>query len=316
MGDDWYDTVYENRCSVVNEFLQRKADLGRSPRTLNAYSRTLRKFFHDEFPDVDPDEVTVRHIEEYVGTLTRRDLSQNTKRRYLETLSAFYSWAMKRPRYDEINGNPAAVVLEELPKVVHNRPDCATWENGQAIVHQITEPRLKTVAVLLAKTGARVTEVVTLEQDDLLLDDGFIRFRNRKGTATTVFPIDQETRTALKRYQVVWDGRGTDYVFPSIQAEHMSREQVRRGIRKAAVNADVMDADEHRFEKKFTPHTYRTVFTTLMRNQGMEDHILRYLRGDSDSEAMDVYTRVDRNTAKDAYLDCIRELNLVGPSQH
>ena len=310
MGDDWYETVFENRCPEVNEFLERKQQMGRSPRTLNEYSRTLRAFFHDEFPEVAPSEVTVRHVEDYVGSLAQRDVSRNTKRRYLETLSSFFSWAMKRPRYADITGNPAAVVLEELPKQVPERPDCATWENGRAIVHQLTEPRIKMVAAVMAKTGARVTEVVTLEQDDVLLDDGFIRFRNRKGASTTVFPIDQELRRGLERYQVLRQDRGTGYVFPSIRSEHLSREQVRRAVRSAAVEAGLMDEGEHRFEKKFTPHTYRTVFTTEMRNAGMETHILRYLRGDSDSEAMDVYTRVDRETAKEAYLDCIRELNL------
>lgn len=47
-----------------------------------------------------------------------------------------------------------------------------------------------------------------------------------------------------------------------------------------------------------------------MRNEGMPDHILRYLRGDTDSEAMDVYTRVDRETAKEAYLECVPKLGL------
>lgn len=310
MADDWHETVYENRHDEINEFLQRKQDLGRSPRTVNTYSRTLREFFHEEFPAVAPGEVTVQHIEEYVGTLTQRNLSQNTKRRYLETLSAFYTWAMKRPRYTAISGNPAAVVLEEVPKVVHDRPDCATWEDGRAIVHQLTEPRVKLIAAVMAKTGARVTEVVELKDDDLMLEEGFIRFRQRKGRTTTVFPIDTETKAAFERYQVIWHGRDTDYVFPSIHGDCMGREQVRRGVRAAAVDAGVMEEGETRFEKKFTPHTYRTVFTTLMRNEGMEDHILRYLRGDSDSEAMDVYTRVDRETAKDAYLGCIRELHL------
>lgn len=193
MGDDWYETVYENRYSAVNEFLQRKQELGRSPRTVNAYSRVIREFFHDEFPDVEPGDVTVRHIEQYVGALTRRDLARNTKRRYLDSVSAFYSWAMKRPRYEAITGNPAAVVLEELPKEVRDRPDCATWANARQIVRAVEGPRYKTVAVLLAKTGARVSEVVTME-----LDDGFVRLRNRKGGTTTAFPVDGEPKTALQ----------------------------------------------------------------------------------------------------------------------
>lgn len=310
MGDKWERTVLENRHREVNEFLQRKADMGRSPRTLNSYSRTLNEFFHDEFPELEPGDVEVRHIEEYVASLSQRGLAQNSKRKYLESVSAFYSWAMKRPRFDEIYGNPAAVVLEEIPKKVHDRPDCATWENGAAIIHQMREPRRKTATILMAKTGARVSEVLSLEQDDLMLEEGFIRFRNRKGSTTTVFPIDEETREALERYMFVRNDGETDSVFTSIRGGQLSRELVRRSVRDAAVDAGVMSKDENRFEKKFTPHTYRTVFTTEMRNAGMPDHILRYLRGDSDSEAMDVYTRVDRETAQRAYLDCIKPLHL------
>jgi integrase/recombinase XerD len=176
MADDWYSTVYDNKHSAIDDFIQRKRDMGRSDRTLNTYSRTLREFFHDEFPDLTPSEVEVRHIEEYVSTLTARDLSQNSKRRYLESLSAFYSWAMKRPRFDDINGNPAGVVLEEIPKVIRDRPDCATWKNGKQIVHAVTDPRKKAVCVLLAKTGARISEVLELKMDDIMLDDGYIRF--------------------------------------------------------------------------------------------------------------------------------------------
>jgi len=310
MGGEWETTTIDNKHDTVNEFIQRKADMGRSDRTLNSYSRTLREFFHEAFPETVPAEVEVRHIEEYVGMLSRRDLSQNSKRKYLESLSAFYSWAMKRPRFDGITGNPAAVVLEELPKVVRDRPDCATWTNGKAIVHQVRDPRHKTVCILMAKTGARVSEVLDLELDDLMLEDGFIRFRNRKGSTTTVFPIDEETRKALERYRFVRNDRGDDHLFVSTRGNRVSREQVRRTVRRAAVDAGVMEEDEHRFAKKFTPHTYRTVFTTVMRNEGMADHILRYLRGDSDSEAMDVYTRVDRSTAREAYLDCIKSLEL------
>lgn len=71
-----------------------------------------------------------------------------------------------------------------------------------------------------------------------------------------------------------------------------------------------MERGEDRFHKKFTPHTYRTVLTTLMRNKGMKQHILRYIRGDAVSEIMDIYTRVDREDARNEYVDCIKTLGL------
>jgi integrase/recombinase XerD len=310
MAGNNYGPVHENRHDAVNDFLQRKADLGRSERTLTTYSRNLREFFHDEFPTLTPDEVRVQHMEEYVGSLTARGLAQNTKRRYLESLSAFYSWAMKRPRFDGITGNPAAVVLEELSYVAPDRPDCATWSNAEAIVHELGDPREKTVAILMAKTGVRVTEALSLAVDDLMLDEGFIRFRDRKGGTDTVFPIDTETKEAVERFRLVRDAPDEDALFVSIQGGEIDREQIRRAVRGAAVDAGIMAEGETRFAKKFTPHTFRTVFTTVMRNEGMPDHILRYLRGDADSEAMDVYTRVDRETAREAYLNCVKSLSL------
>ncbi|MFB6103595.1 MAG: tyrosine-type recombinase/integrase [Halobacteriaceae archaeon] len=311
MADDWYETVYENKHEVVNEFIRKKRSTGCSHRTLNSYSRTLKKFFHEQFPDLTPSEVPVRHVEDNVVTLDQRGLSQNTKRRYLESLSAFYDWTVKRPRFESITGNPAAVVLEDVPKKIRERPDCATWETGAKIVRNMTDPRNKTVAVLLAKTGCRVSEALEVKLDDLMLDDGFVRLRERKGGKQTVVPVDEETIQAIERFRFTRQTHAdTDYLFLSIRGNRVSKSQVQRSVKQPAVEAGIMDRGEDRFHKKFTPHTYRTVFTTLMRNQGMKPHVLRYIRGDAASETMDIYTRVDRDEARDEYLSCIKPLGL------
>jgi integrase/recombinase XerD len=303
------DKIYENKHEDINEFIKRKQATGKSSKTLTEYSRTLRKFYHEHFPSLTPAETQVYHVEEYVSILQQRGLAQNTKRRYVESLSAFFDYAMKRPRFEDITGNPAAVVLEELPRKRRERPDCATWENAQAIVHQIPDPQNKTIAILLAKTGARVSEVLNLELDDLMLDTGFIRFQDRKGGTNTVNPIDRETIQTLERYKFIRN-QDTEELFVNIRGNQVRREQVRRKIREAAIQADVMESGETRFHKKFTPHTFRTVFTTQMRNQGMPDHHLRYLRGDSDQDVMDLYTRIDRDNVRENYLQAIKNLNL------
>ncbi|MBP2250451.1 integrase/recombinase XerD [Halarchaeum solikamskense] len=304
------EKIYENKHDAVNDFIQRKEAMGRSRRTLNAYSRTLKSFFHEEFPDLAPEDVTPEHIEDYVSTLAARDLSQNTKRRYLESLSSFYGWTMKRPRFENITGNPAAVVLEEIPQKYRERPDCATWENAKKIVHNIADPRNKAIAVILAKTGCRIREALEIEEDDLMLDDGFIRLRERKGGSQTVVPVDEEVKHAIKRYRLVRPDNDSEYLFLSVRGSRVQSTQVQRAVRDAAVRAGVMDDGETRFHRKFTPHTFRTVFTTLMRNQGMKDHVLQYIRGDANSRTMDVYTRVDRDDARQEYLECIESLDL------
>lgn len=178
--------IYDNKHDEINDFLSYKRNLGRSQRTLNAHSRVLQRFFHEHFTDLRPQDVEVQHIEEYLSILEERDVSQSTKKRYLESLSSFYSWALNRPRFEEINGNPASVVTEDIKCDSKDRPDCATWDNGKKIIQHITDPRNKMLAVTLAKTGCRLTEALSLRQDDLFLDEGFVRLRNRKGGGETV----------------------------------------------------------------------------------------------------------------------------------
>lgn len=309
-GESWEEKVYRNQHTVINDWLRSKETTGKTRRTLNEYSRTAKKFFHEEFPDLKPESIEVRHIEKYLARLNQRDLSQNTKRRYLESLSAFYSWALQRPSYEQITGNPAAVILEEIPKNVPDRPDCATWENACKIVDAVDDPRNFALTAVLAKTGCRAREACEIREDDLLLEEGFIRLRKRKGGNQTVVPIDDELQRLIEFYQTIRTDKGSVYLFESVKGSRIKREQLRRHIRGAAVRAGVMEEGETRFHKKFTPHTFRTVFTTQMRNQGMSDHILKYIRGDSKTETMDIYTRVDRTQAKEEYLDCIKKLDV------
>jgi integrase/recombinase XerD len=259
---EWDQKVLENKHEPVQAFLRSKENTGKSRRTLNSYSRILQKFYHEHFPELSPEETEVRHVEQFLGILNRRDLSQNTKRRYLESLSAFFTWAMKRPRFEEINGNPAAVLLEDIPKQVRNRPDCATWENAKKLVQQIGDPRDKVVAAFLAKTGCRVTEVVSIHEDDVMLEEGFVRLKERKGGKQPVVPIVGEISRAFQRYQVLRNDPDSEFMFVSMKGDRIGRERIRRSVRKAAVHAGVMQEGEKRFHKKFTPHTFRSVFTT------------------------------------------------------
>lgn len=310
-GDTWSESIYKTKHEILNQWLRSKKSTGKSLQTLNAYSRTAVDFFHQENPDKTPEEIRVEDIERWIQKMDQRDLSQNTKRRYIESLSSFYDWAGKR-RGNNISYNPPAVVLEDLSKVIRERPEKATWENGAKICRHISDPRDKAIAALMAKTGCRVKEACTLKESDLMLEDGFVRFKNRKGGNSTVNPVDDEMIQALQRASIYSDD-SSDYIFTSRKGGRICQTRVLREVRKAAENAGVTeDKDVKGWHSKFTPHFYRTIWTSLMRNgdNRMPDHFVRYLRGDSAQEVMDIYTRHPRDKIRSEYLDVIRPLHL------
>lgn len=312
-ADEWDNRVYETKHECLNQWLKRKDATNRcSRRSLNEYSRAAARFFHHVYPDTHPTEITVGDIEQWVIDLNDRDLTDNTKRRYVESLSSFYEWAMKRPRFDEITGNPAGIVLEELPRDRRERPESATWENGKRVIRHIGDPRDKAIAVVLAKTGCRVQEAVQIKKDHLDLENGFVRLEDWKGGVTTRNPVDQETIALLRQVQVLNDSN-SEWLFPSSTGSHIKRERVRRQVRDAAVNADVMDEGENRWHHKFTPHYYRTIWTTLMRNHSdaMSERFVGYLRGDK-GDIKDHYTsKQPFEQIREEYLEAIKTLNVM-----
>lgn len=78
-------------------------------------------------------------------------------------------------------------------------------------------------------------------------------------------PVDDDTITALRRLQAI-SNREEGCVFTSLRGGRIKRERIRREVRRAAVRAGVMDGvDEQRWHRRFTPHHYRTIFTSEIR---------------------------------------------------
>jgi len=61
-AENWEEKVYRNQHRIINDWLRSKQTTGKTRRTLNEYSRTAKKFFHEEFPELNPEDVEVRHI--------------------------------------------------------------------------------------------------------------------------------------------------------------------------------------------------------------------------------------------------------------
>lgn len=87
-----------------------------SDNVLELNQRMFRFFFVETFPDLKPKETTTEHVRAFLGQLDEHGLKRNSKRRYLEALSSFFSYALSDQDLETISFNPPGVVLETYPQ--------------------------------------------------------------------------------------------------------------------------------------------------------------------------------------------------------
>ena len=163
--------------------------------------------------------------------------------------------------------------------------------------------RNETIVTLLADTGLRVSELVAINWDHLDLDaeppELFLPGGLQKGAKRDAYlDLSDETARQLRRYRSgAWKTR--EAVFPSRQADRMSKTSVRRMVKKAAQKAEVRPyvAGEGRGEPQdVSPHTFRhsIAFRMIRReNKRLEDVMLR-LRHSSFQTTDQIYGHLRR----------------------
>jgi len=124
-------------------------------------------------------------------------------------------------------------------------------------VNSRTGMRDEALLMLLYNTGARVSEIVTLELDDLRLDDSAQIRIQCKGNKERCCPLWPETATALKNYlhQRLVMASDTKRVFLNARGVPITRFGIRYITRKYGAQAQVKKTDVT--AKPVNPHTIR-----------------------------------------------------------
>ncbi len=299
--------IYSNGVPALEDFIRRKRITNRSPRTLSEYSRIVVRFF-EWIGHKNPEKITERDIEQYLEYLQKKELSQNSQAKYIEALASFFSFLHGRPEYN-VKINPIADLASEIKHERKPRPSTATWENVRKTILSMTDPCDQALAILAAKTGMRISEILGLELQDINFQNGFILIRRGKGGKSRSVPIDDEVILALKRWLIIRPKDIEDnHMFVSIRGRRMDRNSARRRLNAAAITNGLSNGKD--FSQKFTPHTYRSVFTTEMRNSRCREDILRMIRGDALRDIADVYTIVTPEQIKEEYERCVPKLGI------
>ncbi|WP_394551709.1 site-specific tyrosine recombinase XerD [Agromyces sp. MMS24-JH15] len=188
------------------------------------------------------------------------------------------------------------------PKQAKRLPKAISVEDVEALLEAAggEEPgqlRDRALLELLYATGARVTEAVGLNVDDLD-DEGVVRLVG-KGGKERIVPVGSYAHAALSAYLVrarpVFSvrGRSTPALFLGARGGRLGRQAAWSVIRDAAERAGL--------EASVSPHTLRHSFATHLIAGGADVRVVQELLGHSSVATTQIYTLVTADTLREMY---------------
>lgn len=279
---------------------------GRSANTVAAYRRDLEGFlgFLDERGIGSADGLTTAAVTEFVRGLRERPhpLAASSVARALSSVRGFTRFLV-----DEgvLEVDPAIEVSP--PKLPMRLPKALTIEQVERLLastdgDELDRVRDKALLELLYATGARVSEAVNLNVDDLIGDEGtaeVVRLFG-KGNKQRIVPVGSYARAALDAYLVrvrpvlSARGRSTPALFLGMRGARLSRQSAWLVIRAAGERAAL--------DLELSPHSMRHSFATHLLQGGADVRVVQELLGHASVATTQIYTRVTADALRDVYV--------------
>ncbi|MDA2962746.1 MAG: site-specific tyrosine recombinase XerD [Actinomycetota bacterium] len=291
--------------ALAHSFLNYCAiERGLSVNTVAAYRRDLEKFaaFIGDTPVLAIDTSTINSFE---ITLRTQELSPSTRNRIESSLRSFFSHLVV-----EIGlANPTLEIVSSkstrrLPKALRIDQIVALIEAASDQGRPITI-RDRAMIELLYSSGARVSELISLNITDITSTDGqegsmtTIKLRG-KGAKERIVPLGSFATRAIDDYIVrtrpvlASHSRSSDNaLFLNARGGRLTRQSAWNIVLKAAKNAGISE--------KVSPHIFRHSYATHLLDGGADIRVVQELLGHASVTTTQIYTLVTIDKLRESY---------------
>lgn len=190
---------------------------------------------------------------------------------------------------------PKAITVAQIEALLQSSGPEATDEDAMAL--DPIKVRDRAILELLYATGARVSEVVSLDVDDLV-DQTMVRLFG-KGSKERIVPVGSYAQRAVEAYLVrvrpvlAKLGKGTPAIFLNQRGSRLSRQSVWQIISDAAAAA--------KLGAEVSPHTLRHSFATHLLEGGADVRVVQELLGHSSVATTQIYTLITVDALREVY---------------
>ncbi len=270
---------------------------GLAKNSLASYRIDLRHFGHwlnDH--KVEIDGVERIHIVRYFQSLRRSGLSARSVARALAAIRGMFRFLVAERH---LKHDPTENL--ENPKLWATLPKSLLLSEVEALLAAPDREspaglRDRAMLELLYATGLRVSELIRVRIDDLVMDAGFLRTMG-KGSKERIVPFGDAAREAIVDYtergRPHFDKHGDPHLFLSNRGRPMSRQSFWMKIVNYARQAGI--------KSQISPHVLRHSFATHLLENGADLRSVQMMLGHSDISTTQIYTHVSRARLQKLY---------------
>jgi integrase/recombinase XerD len=270
---------------------------GLAKNSLSAYRTDLRNFgryLADQ--KLELDRVERINIVRYFQSLRSAGISSRSVARALAAIRGMFRFlvAERHLKHDPTENLENPKLWTTLPKSLQpfeveallSAPDRETPEGL----------RDRAMLELLYATGLRVSELIHVKVEDLVMDAGFLRTIG-KGSKERIVPFGDTARDAINDYidrgRAHFNKHADAHLFLTNRGRAMTRQSFWMKIVKYAKTAGIAT--------HISPHVLRHSFATHLLENGADLRSVQMMLGHSDISTTQIYTHVSRARLQKMY---------------
>nr|WP_228717302.1 site-specific tyrosine recombinase XerD [Allosaccharopolyspora coralli] len=291
---------------LVTEYVQHLVvERGTAPSTVDSYSRDLRRYAEHltACGVAGLAEVRAEHVSSFVaalrsGTGDRAPLAPSSTARALVAARGLHRFALTEGVVEADVAREVAPPSppQRLPKALPLAEVTRLLDGASS--SDVRGLRERALLELLYSTGARISEAVGLDLDDVDRSERTVVL-DGKGGKQRLVPVGRPALEALEAYLVrarptlVARGRGSAAVFVNSRGTRLSRQSAWTALKSAAQRAGLAS--------EVSPHVLRHSFATHLLEGGADVRVVQELLGHSSVTTTQVYTLVTVRTLREVY---------------
>ena len=282
----------------INNFLnflqeEKKA----SENTLQSYKRDLIQFSnYITKKDINFLRIKNDQINEYIEYMEEIGKKSSTISRSIASIRAFYQYMQ---RCGKIKKDPTEGI--QSPKIAKRVPTVLSAQEVELLLEQpknidLKGIRDKAMLEFAYATGMKVTEIISLNIEDVNLESGFVICKTKEKQRN--IPLGNISKDALREYienarPILIKNDKTTALFVNTNGHRLTRQGFWKIIKYYKEQAHIT--------KDITPHVLRHSFATHLLQNGADLKSIQLMLGHSDISSTQVYMQFKDDGISDIY---------------